>query len=215
MIIELYGLSGAGKTTLSKEIAKNTNFRVVKIKNKFELLYFNFWYFIKHPIKFFVTLFYILKNSPNRKFLYRKFMNPFLHHNARYQKALRSKFSIIDQGYFQNIISVFEKKISPKFLKRYIKFLLLPDQLIVFDVSKKNRLAMMSKRGYFARDEFDADYRKKWEKIIEHNDRILKEGLKNKNISIDYRMIKDADINNFFKQIIRKIKQDYLKNYYG
>jgi len=208
MIIELYGLPGSGKTSLAKKIVGETDFEIIKIKSKKELLYFNFLFLVKHPIKFFKLLFFVISNSlSSSKLFYYKLMNCFFDYNAKYQKALRCKFSIIDQGYFQNIISVFNKEISPKFLKKYIKFFILPDKLIILDINKKKRLAMMKKRGYFARDKFGRIYRKKWEKIIEYNDKILKKSLANKNVPVDYLIVKDKDISNYFKEIIKKVKK--------
>lgn len=212
MIIELYGLPASGKTTLARKIARNTDFKIVEIKSKPELIYFNFLYLIKHPIKFIITLFYIILNSPNWNFFYQKFMNTFLQVNARYQKALRYKLAIIDQGYFQNIISVFEKEISSKILIRYIKFLLFPDKLIVFNISKNKRLKLMGERGYFARDKFGKAYRKKWEKIIEKNDKILKDNLRK--INTDCLMVKDKDINNSFKDVVGEIKKIIKTDFY-
>lgn len=177
MIIEFYGLPGSGKTTLAKEIAEKTDFKIIKVSKKAELLFYNLLFLTKHPIKFFATFFYLALNSKSFKMFYLKFMNTFLHHNAEYQKALRCKKAILDDGYFQNIISVFGKEMNSKSLRKYLKFLLRPDMLIVFNISSDKRSERISKRGYAARDIFNTEYGAKWEEILEKNDGILKKNL--------------------------------------
>jgi len=196
MIIELYGLPGSGKTTLANKLARNSGFQVIKIRSNKELLFYNFLFLVKHPIKFTAMFFYLLVNRGNGwRMFYYKFMNTFLQHNAKYQKALRFKNALIDQGYFQNIISVFEKKITPEAIKRYAKFFLYPDKLIVFNMSPGWRLEKMEKRGYNARDGFSEEYKKNWQEVIEHNNKMLNESIKN--LFSDVVIIKnDKDIEN-------------------
>lgn len=69
----------------------------------------------------------------------------------------------------------------------------------------------MTKRGYFARDKFDKVYREEWKKVTEHNDKFLKENLKY--ASVDYLMVKDKDVNDFFKQVVQDIKNMVEPNF--
>ena len=201
MIIELYGLPGSGKTNLTKEIVKKTDFRIIKIYKKTELIFYNFLFLIKHPIKFFTLLFYLILNSKNFKGFYSKFMNSFLHCNAKYQKSLRYSSAVLDEGYFINIISIFEKEIDSESLKKYLKFLLWPDVLVVFDnVDFNERSKRIAKRGYGVANYLKIEERAKWEKVIEKNDKILKENLKN--LFIKYIIVDDKkSLSDIMKEI--------------
>lgn len=175
MIIEFCGLPGAGKTTVAKKIEERTDFKIVTIKNKRELVWLNTLFFLKHPARFFVSLWYIAINSRGSGMFYYKFMNSFLFNNAKQQKALRFKNALIDQGYFQNIISVFEEPLTRKALKRYARLFLLPDTLLIFSVPSTVREQRAIQRGRFSREQFGDEYVASWKKTIEKNDALLKE----------------------------------------
>ena len=150
MVIELFGLPGAGKTTFAKQLEAD-GFTVVKIRTKKELLYFNFVHLVRHPISSLMNAIFILKNSPNPGLRYYKFMNFFLDMNARYEKARLYGKAVLDQGYFQNVLSVFENPMSAEIMKRYIKHLPKPDKLIVLDILAEESLKRAGERGYYSR----------------------------------------------------------------
>lgn len=167
MIIEFYGLSGSGKTTLANKIEKEGDFKVVRIQSLTELIFYNFLFAANHPFKYIAIFVYLVLNSNfSLKMFYYKFMNTFLHHNAKYQKALGCKRAIIDQGHFQNILAVFEKPVEKDALMRYLKFLPKPDALILFDVSEEE-----IKKS--PREDFGGEYFKKWKKIIQENNKLF------------------------------------------
>ncbi len=187
MIVELYGLPASGKTTLARKMVSDGYVRV-KIKNKKELLFYNFLFLAKHPVKFVASFIYVILNFGSASLFYYKFINAFLDKNAKYQKSLRFKKSLIDQGHIQNIVSVFENKLTPREMIRYLRFLPLPDKLIVFDVNRAKRDERAGQRGYSARMNFGSDYQKEWREIIEYNDKLLKSILKD--VQVEYFTIK-------------------------
>lgn len=201
MILEFYGLPGSGKTTLSEQIAREIDFRIVKIKNNKELFYYNFLFLVKHPIDFFITLFFIFLNSSDLRILYSKLANGFLHVNAKYQKALNYERAIIDQGYFQNIISIFDKEMDRDKIIFYSKFILKPDKLIFLDANHRLREERLKGRGYFPRKNFGSGYYENWLKVIEKNNEIFKNSLNY--LNIDYSFIADSD-----RQSIPKIMEN-------
>lgn len=198
MIIELFGLPGASKTMLAKEFEQNSDFKIIKVSNKRELLFFNLIYLLKHPLKFFITLGYVIKNSPNWKLFYYKFMNFFLDTNAKYQKSFKYKNAILDQGYFQNVLSIFEKPIDGDMLRKYLNFLLWPDKLIVLD-SPFSKLEIRNKsRGYFPRQKMGEDYLNQWKVVLQKNYETFKKILTT--ILLDYLIVDaDQDIKEIYK----------------
>jgi broad-specificity NMP kinase len=169
MIIELYGLPGSGKTTFAKRLAENNGFEIIKVRNKFSLFFYNFLYLIKHPVKFAATLFYIFGNFGDKRLVYYKLMNCFFQYNARYQKALRRPRAVLDQGYFQNILSVFEKPLTDAQLQRYLKYFLLPDVLFIFDLPFEEAKKRMEERGYIPRQKMGEEYLRRLEPIVAAN----------------------------------------------
>jgi thymidylate kinase len=187
MILEFYGLPGAGKTTVSQKIAESSDFKIIKVRSKRELFWYNFLFLIKHPIKFFVTLFYLFSNSTSWAVFYYKFTNTFLHHNAKYQKALQARNAILDQGYFQNILSVLEKPIGVEFFLEYSRFLLKPDKLIILNLPSEKIIERIGGRGYAAREIFGREYFNKWLEIVIVNNKTFLENLDK--MGVEYKII--------------------------
>lgn len=191
MITEIFGLPGSGKTTLARQLVEKHGLKIIRTSNKAELLFFNLLYLIKHPINFIVTLTYIIINSCSWPMFYYKFMNFFLDTNARYQKASRYQKAILDQGYFQNVLSVFEKELDPKSLRRYCQFLFKPDKLIILDTPHHETLRRAELRGRYSRERFGQDYVARWQKIILANFNLFKSEIKNYDVS--YTIVNNTD----------------------
>lgn len=185
MIVELFGLPGSGKTTLARKLEAEKGFKIIKINNRKELLYFNFIHFFKYPVGSSVNLFFILKNSPNMKLFYYKFMNFFMDINARYEKARFCDKAVLDQGYFQNILSVFENPITIDLLKIYLKYLPKPDKLIIIDTSPEEALNRTQERGYYARERFGKDYVENWRETVLWNYNLFKKEASNCGVKYD------------------------------
>ncbi len=205
MVIEFYGLPGTGKSTTARRLEEKSNFKRVRIKNNIELLWYNFLFFIKYPIKFFILLYYVFTNSNNFKMFYYKFMNTFLHHNAKYQKAKKFKNSIIDQGHTQNIISVFEEKKGLSAIEKYFTFIPKTNKLIIFDADFSVRKNRIEKRNHAPRSEYDDQYLKKWHEITKYNNKLFQKLIKD--LDVSYKTIdanKDAD--EIYKEVLNYIK---------
>lgn len=207
MLIEFYGLPGAGKTTISRKLAEGGEFEIIKIRNKKDLFWYNFLFFVKHPIKFFATLFYLIINSGEWRIFYYKLTNLFLHHNAKYQKALRIENAILDQGYFQNILSIFEKPVNADFLVKYSKFLLKPDKLIILNLPPDDILKRVGGRGYVARERFGQEYFNKWLEVVKTNNKTFLENLDK--IGVDYVIIDASnDVEGVCKEVRKNVYEE-------
>ena len=179
MIVELYGLPGTGKSTIARAIESQGKFKRIKINSKIELLWYNFLFFLKSPFKFFKLLFYIFRNSNNWQIFYYKLMNLFLHCNAKYQKVLKYQYALIDQGYFQNIISLFEQQVDWEIIQKYLANIVLPDKLFIFQVDDQERQKRLLNRGHGLRQFQDEKIKDIWLKAIQANNLVFLENLAN------------------------------------
>ncbi|KKP92335.1 MAG: hypothetical protein UR94_C0001G0020 [Parcubacteria group bacterium GW2011_GWA2_36_10] len=179
MIVELYGLPGTGKSTIARAIESQGKFKRIKINSKIELLWYNFLFFLKSPFKFFKLLFYIFRNSNNWQIFYYKLMNLFLHCNAKYQKVLKYQYALIDQGYFQNIISLFEQQVDWEIIQKYLANIVLPDKLFIFQVDDQERQKRLLNRGHGLRQFQDEKIKDIWLKASQANNLVFLENLAN------------------------------------
>lgn len=218
MIIELYGLSGSGKTTFAKKMAQESGFQIIKIRTRFELLYLNVLFLAMHPWRFFSGALYLTGNSPSGQLFYYKLMNTFLHVQAKYAKAWlwrgRNKGLIIDQGYIQNVISLFETEKSKDQIRKYMSIWIRPDILVAFDSPKEVREERLRGRGDRSRQSFGESYLRNWEDVAEKNNRIFSEILKDLEVHTVV-VSADADLQKTeasLKKIITQPKLFYITN---
>lgn len=218
MIIELYGLSGSGKTTFAKKMAQESGFQIIKIRTRLELLYLNALFLVMHPWRLVSGFLYLTKNSPNGRLFYYKLMNTFLHVQAKYAKAWlwrgRNKGLILDQGYVQNVISLFETEKSQDQIEKYMSIWIRPDILVAFDSSKEVREERLRGRGDRSRQSFGERYLRNWEEVAEKNAGAFTEILKDLEV---YTMVMstDADLQKTetsLKKIITQPRLFYITN---
>ncbi len=169
MIIEFYGLPGSGKSTIARKLAEGNTFRIIKIRKKSELIFYNLKYALTNPLNFCGLLLLVIRNSGSGKEFYHKFMNCFLDYNAKFEKAKKFQFAILDQGYFQNIISLFNHELSKDELKKYCYIILQPDKLFIFSIASEERQKRQAKRGYGERGNFTDSENKKYLAMSEYN----------------------------------------------
>ncbi len=195
-------MPGAGKSTIVRELVKDDNFRIVKIRKKSELICLNLKYLFSHPIKFFKLFILVLKNSKSYQEFYYKFMNCFLDYNAKFQKAKKFDKAILDQGYFQNIISLFSFKMNMEDLKNYRNIIMLPDKLFIIDLDKEERQNRLGERGFGVRKDFDKN----------DNEKFLELAEKNYNYFLEHKedIIRDLYLIDSRKQVLDTVKN--IKN---
>jgi len=207
MIVEIYGLPASGKTALAEKLSNSAGFKIIKVRTRWELIFYNLKFFISHPIKFFILFSYIVKNAGSGKRFYHKLMNCFLHVNGRLLKAAKFEKAVVDQGYFLNILTVFENKLEVIEAKKYLNQVIKPDILIILDVSEAMQASRVGHRGYLAREEYGEEYKKRWLEIMRYNDAILKAVLSDLNIS--YCIINgDRDLEVVYHSVMAKINYE-------
>ncbi|MEX0933936.1 MAG: hypothetical protein WD003_01590 [Candidatus Paceibacterota bacterium] len=96
-------------------------------------------------------------------------MNVLLHRNARYQKARFFKKAIIDEGFFQNILSIYEDVIDRKTLKKMLRSIPKPELLVVFNINEKMLYKREKEKTRTSHRNFNLHYYKEWRETIEKN----------------------------------------------
>ena len=132
MIIEFYGLPGSGKTTAAQKLKEVQGVEPVTITGRRELCFLSAKFALKNPKAFFLTFGLILVNSRDLKMFYYKLMNVLLYRTAKYEKALEAHMPVLlDEGLFQNVLSLFERPMTKEKLLHYARVLPKPDTLLV------------------------------------------------------------------------------------
>lgn len=147
MIIELFGLPGSGKTTLARGLEASGEAQRIRIGSRTELLARNVRFALRNPLLFLRLLSYLIRYG--RRHLYTKFTNLFLGHNAKFQKARAAAGTVVlDQGHFQNLLSLFDRPMSEEVLARYAAVLPKPDELWICASEETERARRLAARGY-------------------------------------------------------------------
>lgn len=153
MTIELFGLPGAGKSTLARALESTGRAQRIRIESRGELLWRSAAYAFDHPFDALMQLSYLIRYAGSPQLYYTKFMNLFLQHAAKYQKARSAQGAVvIDQGHLQNLLSLFERPVSREELVQYLAFLPMPNQVWVCEASDDERARRLRARGQDGRE---------------------------------------------------------------
>ncbi len=157
ILVELFGLPGVGKSTRARGLEAGGEAVRVRIGSRTELLWRNALFFAHNPILSARLFFYVVRYAGSPALFYTKFANLFLEKNAKYQKARASrKTMVMDQGHFQNMLSLFERPMPEDALGRYARILPKPDELWICVASEEERRRRLAARGYGGGNELRA-----------------------------------------------------------
>ncbi|MDD5589705.1 MAG: AAA family ATPase [Candidatus Portnoybacteria bacterium] len=202
MIIELFGLPASGKTHLAHKFSER-GFELVKINSRLELIGRSFLFLICNSWRSLRLFFFFLTNADNLSRFYVKFLNGFLQAGAKFQKAGKFEKAVLDQGFFQNMLTLFEKEKTPEQLLQFVKILPRPNFLLIVEAPEEERLSRIGRRGYQNAKSFFKKYNspekiRGWEKIIEDNFEAFKEIIPRS--GVNYRFCKSDDsLENFIE----------------
>lgn len=209
MIIEFYGPAGAGKTTIAKAMANQPDSFYVTLNSRREKMYFLLIFMLMRPCRTMRLAFKVATENFNGKAIWRrlKFLRAAM---AGYQKAcsLKGKKAVLDRGFLQEVIfpyfpSVYESKKNRKKLAAWIGRIPRPDIVILVYAHEDIRIDRMHKRHNRPREEFGAEYARKWIRIMEKNYFVLRQVLRESDIPFIEVETDAKDAN----QIVEEIKQ--------
>ena len=178
MIYEFIGLPGAGKSYISEKIRCNSQIKDMEIKNKKEILFYAALFGFLHPIfSFRILVVFLKENRKNLRLLKHKLGSIVIRIMALEQKAKKGKH-ILESGFFQLLLSLYENKIKEKDIVWIIGWLKKrPYKVFIVEASKEVRERRMSERGRVPRSVFITDEADmaNWFLILEHNFYIIKQ----------------------------------------
>lgn len=176
MIHEFIGPPGSGKTFFSKKKSIDDSIDIIEVSGKKEKFLLILQFIVRRPI-FFIFLFFLIikENISYPKLCIYKLKFIYLNIVAKEQKAMNSNEDVIvDEGFFQLILSIYDRKINIRELRIFRHFLKSERyHLILLEVDKKVRLDRMQKRGRLPRSDFGIEYIKKLYPIIDKNSEIV------------------------------------------
>lgn len=189
MIVELYGLPAVGKTTYARLCTSATH---VKLSSRSEKFRWFCAFLIHHPFKALMQAYTLACNSPSIKLFAMKCINIFFVRNALMMKAQSMEASciLLDEGPLQSILSIFEVPLTKEQAKRYLQALILPDALIILDVSTEERKKRLNRRRQGIRDSLGEEYKASWDRIFIHNHNVI-QGLLN-DIPLKYVIVNNS-----------------------
>jgi trans-aconitate methyltransferase len=172
-VVEVFGLPGSGKTTYAKDL-ESQGYERIKVRTKWELIKYNFIFLFYYPTKFVSGLWYLIIYAGQPRWWYYKLMNLFFQHNAKFIKAQGFARAVIDQGHFQNLLSLFDYEQSAIKLKKYAKHLPQPTELVILTLDKGERQKRLNYRPRLPREELGLDNHN-WAIVAEHHFAMVKD----------------------------------------
>jgi thymidylate kinase len=175
MIIECFGLPGAGKTTIAAQLAARLPAELVGVQGRRELIRFNLRALRRHPLKYIRRTARAFHEPSSRELQLYKLRYIFLRRNALVEKARSSPIAIVDEGHVSNILSAFEHSLAEHRMLRELRHLDLPDLALRVALPTAERKGRLEKRGYFSRSSERDEYLRRWEQAMEANSALLEQ----------------------------------------
>jgi Cdc6-like AAA superfamily ATPase len=162
---ECFGLPGSGKTTLIKELSseKTNNYNVQKISRWKRLLY-TLFFIVRYPK---ISWFFIYNIFKNESLLYSYLLHLVSMSFAQY--VFLKKNTIIDEGVFQRVLSIYPKEMSYSEAQKIINLLSkMRGKILIFEGGDFSRF--YEKGGVESmRTRLGAEYFEAWKKRVTHN----------------------------------------------
>jgi len=213
MIIEFFGLSRTGKTTLMEKI-RNKNFRTLTETSDLIKLFYFLRRFFKSPIKVSYLLYKLnrnylkLKQSSFKKYLQISIMrNSYLIGTlSKYERAITKKGIVIsDELPTQSLFMILQSKSTAEEVKKVLAALPLPEILFIFELPKKFR-ELRHKSTRYPAQWIDKSYALDWLENSEFNYEIIKKELLHNPQIKEVKLINSTQKQKIVLQYIQNLK---------
>lgn len=172
--VYFFGLPGSGKSYMAKNLAQEQNYKIIST-NKPGELFWSFLFFISHPVLSIRILALLSReNKKNKRILIHK-LRLFIKVASLQSKSFFFNKPLIDDGFCQFVLAIFDRKIKSKDLQIAKKMLSKNAKIIIVESSNKKRMSRMKQRGRTPRSFMGEDYLKYIFPIWDHNCEIIKD----------------------------------------
>jgi len=161
MVIELFGLPGAGKTTLARELSLATGIPVVRL-SLFQRIFEWKMYALKNVAHAFHIVKFLLHHATAHR--YELFMNGCVDRYGRFAYA-KKHGGIIDEGPLQNVLSFPSRTLFSKEMDEVVASLPRPDVVIRVVASDADRASRQERRRWSMRSEAWVTHAKENERL--------------------------------------------------
>jgi broad-specificity NMP kinase len=173
VIIECFGLPGAGKTTIARGLAARLSIEEIWLDGRRDLIALNLEALLRHPVKYGRRTARAFHEPAGRRLQYYKLRHIFLYRNAIVEKARHRAVVIVDEGQVSNILSAFERPLSESRTISELGHLELPDLVLRVTAPDEERARRLDARGYFSRSSEGEDYLRRWELAMRANEAMV------------------------------------------
>ena len=170
MIVELYGLPGAGKTTLAKELSTLPGWEKIQLHNKGQIIFYYLIGFIFHPLLFLRGAWLLLYYQNISMF---HIWNSYCFRFAKYQKAYmcRTGHVILDEGLLQYLLSIIPKETDEQLIHKQILWFFKSDFLVVLNPPLETRMSQLEQKQT---QRLNTLRSLKWrEEVLERNNKMI------------------------------------------
>lgn len=161
MVIELFGLPGAGKTTLAKELSLATGIPIIRLSLAQRVLEWKLFALMNLSTAFHAVKFLFHHATKDR---YGLFMNGCVDRYGRFAYA-KKHGGIVDEGPLQNVLSFPSRTLFAKEMDEVVASLPHPDVIIRVVASDAERSSRQEKRGWAMRSEAWVTHAKENERL--------------------------------------------------